>query len=77
MNAQHNEMTMDEMDQVNGGFLMLLFYAIASKPANAPAVGGKTYRKAGDETIGKIKESMGAGVVADENGKPCTDPFRT
>ena len=75
MNAQHNEMTMDETDQVNGGLLMLLFYAIASKPANAPAPGGKTYKKAGDETIGKIKESMGTGVVADENGKPCTDRF--
>ena len=75
MNVQPNEMTMDEMDQVNGGFLMLLFYAIASKPANAPAPGGKTYKKAGDETIGKIKESMGTGVVADENGKPCTDRF--
>ncbi len=77
MNAQHNEMTMDEMDQVNGGFLMLLFYAIASKPANAPAVGGKTYKTAGEETIGKIKGSTGTGVVADEDGKPCTDPFRT
>ena len=76
MNAQHNEMTMDEMDQVSGGFLMLLFYAIASKPANAPAPGGKTYETAGEETIGKIKESMGTRVVADENGKPCTDRFQ-
>ena len=50
MNTQHNEMTMDEMDQVNGGFFMLLvFYTIASKPANAPAPGGKTYKYAGQK----------------------------
>ena len=45
MNAQHNEMTMDEMDQVNGGFLLLLFYAIAPNVANAPAVGGKNLQR--------------------------------
>ena len=77
MNAQHNEMTMNEMDQVNGGFFLLLFYAIAPNVANAPAPGGKTYKGAGEETIGKIKESLGTGVVADEDGRPCTDPFRT
>ncbi len=77
MNAQHNEMTMDEMDQVNGGFLLLIFYALAPNVANAPAPGGKTYKGAGEETIGKIMESLGTGVVADEDGGSCTDPFRT
>jgi hypothetical protein len=28
MNAQHNEMTMDEMDQVNGGVVLLVIVAL-------------------------------------------------
>ncbi len=34
MNAQHNEMTMDEMDQVNGGVVLLVIVA-AWKPTTA------------------------------------------
>ncbi len=33
MNAQHNEMTMDEMDQVNGGVVLLVIVAL--KPSTA------------------------------------------
>jgi hypothetical protein len=39
MNAQHNEMTMDEMDQVNGGVVLLVIVA-AWKPS--PARKGRT-----------------------------------
>ncbi len=66
-----NELSLNELDHVNGGFFMLLFYAIASKPANAPAPGGETYKTAGEETVKKVTN----GVVADENGKGCTDRF--
>ena len=37
MNTQHNEMTMDEMDQVNGGVILLVILA-AWKPTTARKV---------------------------------------
>ncbi len=70
-----NELSLNELDHVNGWFFMLLFYAIASKPANAPAPGGETYKTAGEETVLDTMKKVYNGVVADENGKGCTDRF--
>ena len=70
-----NELSLNELDHVNGGFFMLLFYAIASKPANAPAPGGETYKTAGEEAVLDTMKKVTNGEDADENGKACTDRF--
>ena len=39
MNAQHNEMTMDEMDQINGGVVLLV---VEDPRKSSPARQGRT-----------------------------------
>jgi len=42
MNAQHNEMTMDEMDQVNGGVVLLVIVAL--KPSTTRKEHGSPFQ---------------------------------
>ena len=73
------ELSLNELEDVNGGFLGLLIAALLPAPANAPAPGDDIYTKPGlievvitGSTLGN-PDGKTPGVWAGEDGKGCTD----
>ena len=73
------ELSLNELEDVNGGLLGLLIAALLPSPANAPAPGDDIYTKPGlievvttGSTLGN-PDGRAPGVWAGEDGKGCTD----
>ena len=64
----NDELTLDQLDDVNGGFFAWLYAAAVD------ATFGDSCRKAADAMNGAVeKHQEASGVMADDNGNGCTD----